>query len=206
MTFLIGLTGYKGSGKSEVAERLSYKYSFHRSSFAGPLKDMLKALGLNHAWFYGALKEKENKDILNGHTPRYAMQTLGTEWAREHLGEDFWINLWRSKAKTILAASVDARLTVEDTRFPNEVDIIRKFGGEIWYVNRPRLENPDVSHKSEAVTTLISPDRIIINNEGLDTLRENTDMAFLYMKEDKRKRTEDHSSALQSPSPPGEGE
>lgn len=187
MTFLIGLTGYKTAGKTEVAKYLKKQYNFHRSSFAGPLKDMLKALGLDDVWLNGALKEKENKDILNGYTPRHAMETLGTEWAREYLGEDFWVNLWESKAKTITSTSVDTRLSVEDARFPNEVEVIRKLGGEIWYVNRPELKTPDLSHKSEAVTASINPDRIIINNGDLELLRENVDAAFFYMKEDHKK-------------------
>ena len=189
MTFLIGLMGYKQSGKSEVAKHLMSMYKFERLAFTDPLKDMIKGLGLSNVWVNGSLKEKENKDILNGHTPRYAMQTLGTEWARKYMGEDFWVNLWKTRAKAILRTSKDSRLVVEDLRFPNEAEIIRKFGGEIWYVNRVDIDSEKEidTHASETMISTIKFNRIIINNSDLPALYENTDAAFLYMKEDLKK-------------------
>ena len=43
---------------------------------------MLYQLGLGEAHIEGALKEVPC-ELLGGKTPRYAMQTLGTEWGRD---------------------------------------------------------------------------------------------------------------------------
>jgi hypothetical protein len=78
---LIALTGYAGSGKSTLADILACEHGFTVVKFAGPLKAMLRALGLDEREIEGDLKEQPCQ-LLAGHTPRRAMQTLGTEWGR----------------------------------------------------------------------------------------------------------------------------
>ena len=43
---IIGLAGGKGCGKSSVARILERKYGYEILSFASPIKDMLRAMGL----------------------------------------------------------------------------------------------------------------------------------------------------------------
>ena len=186
MTLLIGLTGYKGSGKSEVAKYLNTQYNFERSAFAWPLKDMLIALGLSEVHIHGSLKETPNK-ILSGRTPRFAMQTLGTEWGRDVMHPEFWTNIWKRRAIRALSESKDARLVVEDVRFPNEAAIVEYLGGEVWYINRIPNEVEKDLHPSETLMATIKPYRIIINNADLGVLYENVDASFMYMKEDRKK-------------------
>ncbi|WP_209088016.1 deoxynucleotide monophosphate kinase [Agrobacterium tumefaciens] len=123
---VIALTGLAGSGKSTASKYLVETHGYQLVKFAGPLKDMLRAIGLGEGHIEGAHKETDLA-MLSGHTPRHAMQTLGTEWGRKCMGDDFWVNLWRSRADGVLAFG--GRVVVDDCRFQNEADEVRKLGG-----------------------------------------------------------------------------
>lgn len=159
---LIGLTGKAGSGKDTVAaiiERLYPSSEFH--SFAGPLKDGCAAMfGWNREALDHNREFKEAIDPRYGFSPRYAMQTLGTEWGRDLMGEDVWLNALATK----YASSESEYFVVRDVRFKNEAEWVRKSGGVILYIVRP--DAPDViAHPSEDI---FPPDPldIVIDNDG----------------------------------------
>lgn len=141
---LIGICGLKGSGKSEVAKRLEVALSAQRVRFAGPLKNMLRVLGLTEDEIEGSLKERPC-DKLCGQTPRHAMLTLGTEWGREMIGRDVWLDAWRRSALAHLAAGQN--VIAEDLRFPNEYAALVAAGGLVLRVVRPGV--PVGEHESE---------------------------------------------------------
>ena len=76
---LIGLVGAAHCGKTTVAILLSREHRYVRLRFADTIKDMLRVLGLSDEQLDGNLKEVPT-DLLYGKTPRWAMQSLGTEW------------------------------------------------------------------------------------------------------------------------------
>ena len=78
---IIGLTGFKGCGKSTVAEIMRENYGYSRHSFAQPIKDMLEAMGLTKEELYNP-KLKEIVIPEFGKSPREIMQLLGTEFGR----------------------------------------------------------------------------------------------------------------------------
>jgi hypothetical protein len=121
---VVALTGAAGSGKSTAADYLIRQHGYERVKFAGPLKDMCRAIGLTEDHIEGRLKEVPS-DMLCGKTPRYLMQALGTELGRNLIGEDFWIRLWLHRV-----AGAD-RVVVDDCRFPNEAAAVRSLGGVI---------------------------------------------------------------------------
>ncbi|CUX08577.1 putative deoxynucleotide monophosphate kinase [Agrobacterium tumefaciens str. Kerr 14] len=142
---VIALTGIAGSGKSTASKYLVEKHDYQLVKFAGPLKDMLRAVGLGEGHIEGAHKET-GLAMLSGRTPRYAMQTLGTEWGRKCMGDYFWINLWRSRVDSALAFG--GRVVVDDCRFPNEAAEVRALGGVVWQlVGRGGIAG---AHESEA--------------------------------------------------------
>jgi hypothetical protein len=147
ITNIIGIAGYAGSGKSTVAELLIREHGFERLKFADGLKDMLRALGLSDGWIEGDLKETPSPLFL-GHTPRHAMQTLGTEWGRQCIGEDFWVNYWTMRVKGRLASSMTSKIVVDDVRYPNELAAVQRFSGRLWWVSRPGVR-PSSMHSSE---------------------------------------------------------
>ncbi len=100
-------------------------------------------------------------------TPRFAMQTLGTQWGR-HCYDDVWIDLAMRRVEQ--AGDTDI-VVISDVRFLNEAQAIRDAGGVIWSVYRPEIESSD-SHRSETESDMIKPDIVINNNGTLDQLRE----------------------------------
>ena len=162
---LIGISGLAGSGKDEIGKYLSLRKGFLCKKFAQPLKDMILALpGVLGDDLEGLRKEKKLKE-LNDKSPRHAMQTLGTEWGRKHMGEDFWVN--------VLKRDIDNRLkrrdiVITDVRFPNEVDFIQDNGGFIGTVRRPTGTKMD--HVSEKYILDLKYDVMLKNYKKIDDL------------------------------------
>lgn len=128
MTNLIAFTGPAGSGKSTAARHLVEKHGFVLVKFAGPLKAMMRAIGFGDADIEGEFKERPHY-LLQGKTPRHAMQTLGTEWGRECIGPDFWIVLWARTVGDVLDQG--GKVVCDDCRFDNEATAVHDMGGTI---------------------------------------------------------------------------
>ena len=164
MRHIIGLTGPIGSGKTSVANILCQDFGFVRVRFAGPLKNMMTTLGLTLAEIEGELKEKPCA-LLCGKTPRHAMQTIGTEWGRNLIGEDLWVNAWRHQVNKMIETQP---VVCDDVRFANEAKAIRDMGGLVVRVTRPGKERIS-SHPSEAFA--FDVDAELNNVTTLDGLR-----------------------------------
>lgn len=165
---VIALSGAAGSGKSTAADYLVRMHGYERVKFAGPLKDMMRAIGLPESCIEGDAKEKPNR-MLRGKTPRYAMQTIGTQWGRDIIGPHFWVGLWERAALEVLDAG--GRVVVDDCRFPNEADAVRKLGGVVVrLVGRGGIAG---SHASEDMDW--EADRVLTNNSDIYWLESALD-------------------------------
>ncbi|MGA0406450.1 MAG: hypothetical protein ACO3PR_00045 [Limisphaerales bacterium] len=109
-------------GKSTFCQNLPGRFVVE--SFASPLYEMLgTVIGKNKVRELRRMNEKGNPcEELCGETLRRALQTLGTEWGRELMGEDIWLD-------HLLRRSADfSKIAVDDMRFPNEYEGLRKQG------------------------------------------------------------------------------
>ncbi len=167
---VIALIGQAGSGKSEVARHLVVNHNYVRIRFAYILKDMLKTLGLSQEEVDGHLKE-EPCPLLLGQTPRYAMQTLGTEWGREIIHPNIWTHAWKIKVTSYL--NLGHKVVCDDCRFENEVEVVHSFhGAQIWRILRRDLP-PRMEHSSENGN--LSFDRTIKNYGSIGELKTAVD-------------------------------
>ena len=145
---LIGLCGYKRSGKSTVAGLLQDGFGFHVESFAAPIRRVVAhILGLHEHELERA--KQDPVEWLDGLTPRHLMQTLGTEWGRAQHRE-LWVRSVFRRMDHAQRAAGPARLSwvVHDVRFPNEARAIRERGGYVVRVCRGEPPEAD-SHESE---------------------------------------------------------
>lgn len=169
---MIGLTGYASSGKSTVASLLQAGQGYTRLRFAGPLKKMMRGLGLSEEEIEGTLKEQPCAR-LNGRTPRQGMQWLGTEWGRHFFGDDFWVNLAMDDAARIDDGG--GHVVFEDCRFENEAQAIRDRGGYILRIERTGF-GPVNKHASD--NYYIKPDATIYNSKDVSFLADAVDLAL----------------------------
>lgn len=162
---LIGVCGIKGSGKSVVATELT-KAGFATVKFAAPLKAMLRVLGLTDDHLEGHLKEMPSP-MLMGRTPRWAMQSLGTEWGRDLIHPDLWVSQWKNIVCDVLDHG--GRVVVDDMRFANELKALKEIGGHSVRIERPGTEI--VQHPSETTVMALPVDQIISNTGTIEDLR-----------------------------------
>lgn len=155
---IIGLVGAKHSGKSTVfADYLVTNYKFNVIAHSDPIKNMLRALGLTEEQINGSLKE-EPCDLLCGNTPRYAMQTLGSEWGRRLIHPDLWVHLWG------LESGNHNNVVADGVRFANEVYKIKELGGITIKIRRPTVEGRS-NHDTEMYASSLKTDYEIFNRE-----------------------------------------
>ncbi|MDZ7824434.1 MAG: hypothetical protein U5K75_10645 [Ahrensia sp.] len=171
---VIGLSGLAGAGKSTLACLLIAEHGYKLIKFADPLKAMLRGyyenLGLSdHAIqlrIEGSLKEVPDAD-LGGKTPRYAMQTLGTEWGRALIGQHLWTNAAETKLQNALACG--QRVVFDDLRFENEAAVIRRNGGTVVRIERTGVALSDSAHASELG---VKADVVIVNDGEPEAMLE----------------------------------
>lgn len=139
------LSGKQGSGKTTLANALIKEYTkfkgwhAHHLTFAGPLYEM-------HNFIWGYL---DSRGIKNPHKKDgYLLQMLGTEWGRNRVSEDLWVDLLKAeiklKASRAYASTHRLLFVVSDCRFPNELipsafhirlecpEELRKTRAEMW--------------------------------------------------------------------------
>lgn len=139
-----------GSGKTTLARAVAHSVV----PFAATVKDMVRALlyALNGAdddmtnrMMYGDLKEQGIPGIEV--TPRYLMQTIGTDWGRNLVDKDLWVNVWKGRVNAMKMTS-STIIVADDMRFDNEMDAIQSMGGTCIWLERPGIKN-EQAHVSE---------------------------------------------------------
>lgn len=152
---VVAFTGLAGSGKSTAADYL-VSHGYQRVKFAGPLKAMMRAMGLSEDHIEGPLKELPTP-LLAGRTPRYAMQTIGTDWGRDLIGPTLWTGLWYATVSAVLDHG--GRVVCDDCRFANEAESVRAIGGKVIRLEgRGGISGGHVSERME-----FEADRVVAN-------------------------------------------
>lgn len=169
---IIGLAGPSGCGKNTAGDFIS-DYWIRKTaevpnqlSFAQPLKDAAVILtGWDESVFHDRLL-KEDKLPPYGLSPRRFMQLLGTEFIRNMIDSNFWVNRLEMKLNP---ATLNI---ITDVRFDNEAEMIRDNGGVILRISRHEVmpSSTDI-HASEMPLPLHVTDRVIINNGDLAGLK-----------------------------------
>lgn len=145
---VIGISGAMGAGKSTLAKHLVEVHGYTRMSMAAPGKNMLRALGLTEEDVNGTPAQKMRANpMLGGRSARFAMQSLLTQWGRLMMSPDLWVNAMQvlivqhqTKSATGKKKPPHAGVVIDDIRFPNEWDMVRRMGGVLWKVRRPDVE------------------------------------------------------------------
>lgn len=178
MTKIIAFAGKKQSGKTSAARVVMDAFPskvVRIYSFAAPLKQLcVDILGLDPRQCYGEDQYKnelvdcywEGKQL----TARETMQIIGTEWFRT-MQESVWTG---AILRQIIRDSPDIAV-IDDCRFPNEVEAVKKAGGLVYKMERSMFHS---THASEVALDRHNYDQLnfdaIIMNQymDLDTKKE----------------------------------
>lgn len=132
---IIGLQGYAGSGKSTVAKYLEERHGFARRHIKQPIADMASVLiqavypdidEKVYLFTDGDLKRTPISE-LGGRSATEIQQFLGTEFGRNFIHPDIWLDIWSAWAKQ------HPKVVQESVRFANEAERC----DVIWEVRRP---------------------------------------------------------------------
>lgn len=147
-------------------------------------------------WFFWLRTEHPNL------SPRVMLQTLGTEWGREHIDPDIWVNALLRTAKLLLHEDGNTTLwsydpllgpvstersslrgvVVSDIRFENEFVAIQREGGSVIRVVRPETDSAAKSigiagHESELQEfSLDNVNFLVQNDKSLEELYSSVDL------------------------------
>lgn len=159
---LIGIAGPARAGKDTLCSYMLDNLDgiWLRLSFADPLKEMLRAIGVDCS---DDAKAVVSDDY--GVTPRHMMQTLGTEWGRNLIDGDIWV-------KAFARLNAGKCVIVPDVRFENEAELVREHGVLIHLVGRGGIEG---NHVSENAIEFKPGDIVIDNSRDLAWLHAQVD-------------------------------
>lgn len=169
---IIGLQGYAGSGKSTVADYLAKRHGFARRHIKFPLAEMTKLL-MMHAWvdegktqldryIDGDLKRTPIPE-LGGRTATEIQQFLGTEFGREFIHPDLWLDIWSRWA------AGHERVVQESVRFANEAERC----DVVWEIRREGYGAHN-GHVSEALPCA-EPNAVLVNSGSMEELYAQVD-------------------------------
>jgi hypothetical protein len=150
------------------------QHGYKKVSFAEPLKAMLttyfRTLGLDeaviHDFIEGARKEMPT-EYLQGKTARWAMQSLGTEWGRNLIGDQIWTDAFKIRSEQY------PRVVCTDMRFDNEVTVLRSLKAiTVRVVSAKQEINAFSDHPSETAIDTLPVDIQIVNEmNGVEALQ-----------------------------------
>lgn len=190
---LIGINGFKTSGKDTAAEFIKEltPEPVQRVAFADKLKEMAaKALGFEpeddryliplmnkckEGWEF-RIHAPEWPEVDYWITGREYLQWFG-QGAREVFGDTFWIDQVLPADGMLKRRYPGAKLiVVTDVRYPNEAERVLNLGGKVWEVVRPGLESD--GHVSEVQLDRSLVTKTIVNDGSLDELRRKVEFAL----------------------------
>lgn len=181
-TKLIGVIGFKRSGKDTTADYLCNNHNFVKYGFADPLKRAcVEFFGLTEDQVYG-----ESKDVIDpvwGCTPRDLLKVMGTEIGQYEIAnhipsfKNVGRLIWVKRFEQWYNLNRDKNVVLCDVRFEHQSDMIVKLGGEIWRVDRPGMDVGD-SHASEMEFFDIPYKHLLTNDADLSAFYGKIETAF----------------------------
>lgn len=145
---IIGICGFKSSGKDTIAELLIQEYGFMKLTFSGALKDIVSIMfGWPRERLDGlTVADREWREEIDDEwaklldmpllSPRYVLQYFGTDLFRDRWHPDIWVKIVEMEIKKNRAKGIP--IVIADCRFRNEIELIRANGGLIIHVHRDR--------------------------------------------------------------------
>lgn len=182
---IVGLSGRKHSGKSELANFL-ISYNYEVINFADHMKELVSTIlgctidelnkdkelvsyyDLSNFIKFVSIETNISEEYISPFfsnsfsTIREILQVLGTDIIRKY-NPNWHINKTKALMKT------EKKYVIGDVRFPNEKEMIESLGGKVYFIIRP--DNLNISnHISEVSLRRKDFTNVIINNSSKESL------------------------------------
>lgn len=168
--FLIGISGKAYSGKdftADVIKKLFPDLKIYKIAYADTVRSMLKGI-VDVDAIYKLNKKEEPIEGL-GVSLRELMQSLGTDWGRHILGDNFWVNILNKRINDNSFLTEADVIVISDCRFQNEIEYIINRGGIVLNViadSQEYKKSKFSEHESEMISIVGNLDpRIEIFND-----------------------------------------
>jgi len=177
---VVALCGEKGHGKDTAAAPF-LDCGFQRVAFAGALKAMVRAYleyrgvepDMIEMYIEGSLKETPD-DLFGGQCCREFMQKLGTEFGRNMIYDNIWVDSFADHCEMY------SKVVCTDLRFPNENQQLAEMGAIRMRVVSPRKKRNQYSlHSSEQHIADLDVDVEIVNDGTIGELHDKVWSAAL---------------------------
>ena len=177
---IVVFIGKLQSGKTTAANHLIVTYGFTRVSFGDKLKEFASEIfGIPLEDFYNpeakiaplGFVPDPSGPYRKPITPRLVLQHFGTEGCR-YLDTDVWVK-WVENGHFKTTKSRGKKYVIDDCRFPNEQEMLRKHGAKFIKIVRPGYEGD--SHASETEQESLEWDDLIDNSGSVEDLWKAVD-------------------------------
>lgn len=169
----IAFAGQMRSGKDTCGEYVVKRYCGLVKKFAAPLYDIL-------AYAQKRCRLPQSKD-------RRFLQYIGTEWGRESINQNIWVDLL---IEEVLDLGPSVNVVVTDARFVNEFEALKRAGFTLVKIDRSEqfrnaaeaggITQPAATHASEVdVQTYQGWDYCIANDGTLEELYAQVDAIII---------------------------
>ena len=198
---LIGLGGWKTSGKDAIADFLVRDHGYGKTFMSEPLLEAVLALHpAGGPWVrldfdvteflgdagqagnfvrFGELVKEAGYTATKEHADARAyLQGLGTEVGRKMFGEDVWTDIARRK---LVALHAKGHAVITGLRYQNELDMVKDLGGVAVWVARPGLDAPNDTHTSETSLSMADFDILVDNDGTLKDLRREATLLHSFL-------------------------
>lgn len=189
MPNLIGLGGYKASGKDASADRIVDRYDFVKLGMSDPINDVARDLNpviphLVHRrlWFSKTVHTPYADFLDEVCDGDYALAKENPEVRRflraiGGVGRSIDANLWvdRLAAATSYMLNAGEDVVITGIRFPVEAEMVRALGGKLWWVTRPGVEDTSDTDITENSIDSNMFDTVVVNDSSLESLWERVD-------------------------------
>lgn len=172
------ITAKAQSGKTTATEVFKEKLGAFEVKFAEPLRTFMMGIcGIEDTDENYEKAKVTPQEVLGGHTLRYGLQTLGTDWGREKIYSKLWTSIAKKKIENQFEKYGTIHYVISDLRFDTEYnDIVSYFPNdrvEVIEIIRPGngLDENHANHSSENGLSSAIPRTILYNNSNIVTFQ-----------------------------------
>lgn len=162
----IGICGRARVGKNTASAVLCKEFNYERAAFADPLKKCVAAVfAPGHETITDEMKNMMSPIV--PYTYGQLLQMVGKLY-RDAFGGDVWINVLLHQ----LPVGSES-IVIEDTRYVNEANALRKRGSFILKIERPGVVLSDGRDPNlENEVDVIQGDATVVNDASIESFEE----------------------------------